>query len=410
MKLRHNPTETFQKIKLPASKSISNRLLVLKHLYFPKLSLRNLSDANDTKVMQRLLDEFEKKQILEVEDAGTAARFITALAATAQDEHIIQGTERMHQRPMAALIEALRNLGTHIQCIEKEGFLPIHIKKGTPKTEEIEISAEESSQFFSALLMIAPALKLPLKLKFIGSVHSAPYIEMTLSLMQNLGIPVSFLENGIQSNPFEPQKIKRSFHIENDWSSVAFFLEFLSFQEVGFTLNFEGLMSRNRSVQGDAVLMNWAPLLGCKAIQDKTGITFIKQKSISKLPDILNFSDHPDLALPLITAWVAHKKAFVVTGIETLKHKESDRIKALETELKKCGVIFTERGSNVHIDGSTFHLPEDISFSTFKDHRMAMSLAMLAFFGTVNIEEPEAVMKSFPAFWEQVKQIGIISE
>jgi 3-phosphoshikimate 1-carboxyvinyltransferase len=410
MKLRYNPTETFQKIKLPASKSISNRLLVLKQLYFPKLSLRNLSEANDTKVMQRLLDEFGKKQILEVEDAGTAARFITALAATAQDEHIIQGTERMHQRPMAALIEALRNLGTHIQCLEKEGFLPIHIKKGTPKTEEIEISAEESSQFFSALLMIAPAFDQPLQLKFKGKVHSAPYIKMTLSLMQNLGIPISFIEDGIQSNPFEPQKIKRSFHIENDWSSVAFFLEFLSFQEVGFTLNFEGLMARNTSVQGDAVLMNWAPLLGCKAIQDKTGITFIKQKSISKLPDILNFSDHPDLALPLITAWAAQQHVFVVTGIETLKHKESDRIKALEIELKKCGVIFTERGDEIHIDGSAFHLPKNISFSTYKDHRMAMSLGMLAFFGNIDIEDPEVVMKSFPSFWEQVSQIGIISE
>lgn len=409
MKLRYSTTEPFQEIKLPASKSISNRLLILKHLYFPNLSLRNLSEANDTKVMQRLLDEFGQIQILDVEDAGTAARFITALAATVEDEHIIQGTERMHQRPMAALIEALRNLGTHIQCLEKEGFLPIHIKKGIPQTDEIEISTEESSQFFSALLMIAPALKITLKLKFIGLVHSAPYIEMTLSLMQNLGIPVSFIENGIQSYPFKPQTTEKSIHIENDWSSVAFFLEFLSFQKVGFSLKFEGLSAKGISVQGDAVLMDWAPLLGCEVIRDNAGITFVKRESVSNLPDVISFSNHPDLALPLITAWAAHKLVFDVNGTDTLKHKESDRLKALETELTKCGVIFTERENGVHIDGRAFHLPDKISFSTYKDHRMAMCLAMLACFGSIDIEEPEAVIKSFPTFWEQVKQIGIIS-
>lgn len=410
MKLTSIQTGTLLKFNVPASKSISNRLLVLRHLYFPEMHITNLSDSNDTLVMQKLLSEIDQANMLDVQDAGTAARFILAVAAVQSVGVIIRGTARMHQRPMGPLINALKSIGSHIECLENEGHLPVKVTKGISKIDHLEVPSNESSQFFSALMMIAPALNQKIQLKTGDNALSRPYISMTGALMRELGMTIFEIDGGytIESHAADPEMIHMV--VENDWSSAAFLLEWLAFREIGTKVEIHGLSPFGISMQGDSILMKWAEWLGCEVLVENNGLTFVKSHSSIKLPKIIDFSDHPDLALPLITAWAALGCTFNISGVESLKHKESDRMRALETELAKCGVTFSQHDSFITIDGSAFSLKSGTVFSTYDDHRMAMSLAILAHFGDIEIENPDCVKKSFPSFWLELRQLGLKSE
>lgn len=406
MKIRFGKGKYSGVVRLPASKSISNRLLVLKQLYFPALEYFNLSTAHDTELMQRLVQNMGNSKDINVEDAGTVARFLLAMAALSEQTHHIFGTERMHQRPMTPLISSLREAGAEIVCLEKEGHLPVEIRGGNLQKDVIFIESGESSQFFSAMMMIAPSFKKPLKLIATGEKNSTSYIRMTLRMMQNLGLPVEMHENAFTSPPYSASTLPAPVYIENDWSSAAFFVELLSFLETGTVFQFPDLLPADLSVQGDAILADWAGWFGCDAQRQEDGMRFSKTGNFKELPNEINFADCPDLALPVITSLAAHKKSFFVTGVETLQFKESDRMTSLEAELNKCGVIFTCNESGYFIDGSSFKVYPNTKFSTYKDHRITMSLAMLAFFEPIEVEDPMNVRKSFSHFWDEVKNQG----
>jgi 3-phosphoshikimate 1-carboxyvinyltransferase len=383
---------------LPASKSISNRALIINALAGGKSQLHNLSDANDTQLMLRLVNATDK--VINVEDAGTTMRFLTAYFAITKQEKILTGTARMKERPIAILVDALRNLGAEVEYLEKEGFPPHEIKKfSEQKTNAIRIRGDVSSQYISALMMVAPILPSGLTLTLDGKVGSRPYIEMTASLMKHFGVESNVLADQII---IAPQNYKpEPFTVESDWSAASYWFAFAALAEKA-DLVLPKLLSD--SLQGDSAIAKIMDALGVKSEFEKGLLKLSKKESKSELH--YDFTDCPDLAQTVSVVCAAKNIKGFFTGLESLRIKETDRIKALQNELSKIGADLVEEDEAHWTLIPSTSLPGEASFLTYKDHRMAMAFAPLATLMDVSIERPEVVRKSYPNFWNDMKHVG----
>lgn len=382
---------------LPASKSISNRALILNALAGGNSTLSNLSNANDTQLMMRLISSQDTN--LNVEDAGTTMRFLTAYSAITGNSKIITGTERMKQRPIGILVDALRKLGAKIDYLEKDGFPPLSTKGFHGQTtNEISIKGDVSSQYISALMMVAPTLPQGLRIVFEGKVTSLPYIEMTAALMRQFGIALqlSTKEIVITHQNYHPVNLS----IESDWSAASYWYAFVALSK-NSSLELPNMTLR--SLQGDRVIVDIMELLGVKSEPRGNALLLIKKEHQAEFS--WDFTHCPDLAQTVAVVCAAKGIKGTFTGLESLRIKETDRIKALQIELKKLGASFLEENEKWILTPGT--LPSSTIFiQTYLDHRMAMAFAPMAAISNVTIEDMDVVRKSYPTFWKDVQSIG----
>ncbi|WP_339916863.1 3-phosphoshikimate 1-carboxyvinyltransferase [Yeosuana marina] len=386
-------------IEITGSKSESNRLLLLQALY-PELQIKNVSDSDDSQLMTKALRS--NGDIVDIHHAGTAMRFLTAYFAI-QDgrEVILTGSERMKERPIKILVEALQELGADISYIENDGFPPLKIKGKKIIKSRVNLEANVSSQYISALLLIASKLENGLELSLEGDITSVPYIKMTLSLLHEIGVQSSFVGNTITVKPLSNQPSK-TLTVESDWSSASYFYSITALSQIGTEIT---LSSYNeQSLQGDSALMTIYKHFGVSTVFKGNKVTLKKEKeTLGRLT--LNLKDAPDIAQTIAVTCFALGIACDLTGLHTLKIKETDRLVALKIEIEKLG-------GQVKITNESLHLPESqsiknmVSIATYNDHRMAMAFAPLALKTNIIIQHAYVVSKSFPTFWEDLKSIG----
>ena len=396
-------------INLPASKSISNRALLIQTMTGGKILPDNLSDCDDTEVIVAALKEMP--DVINIKAAGTAMRFMTAyLATTASGEHTITGTERMQHRPISVLVDALRHLGANIEYVNEEGYPPLRIQGKTLEGGYLEVVGSVSSQYISALLMIGPMLKKGLELKLIGEIASRPYIDLTLWTMKEFGADADWTE--VDTIVVKPTPYKeRKYLIENDWSGSSYWYEMLALAgDLDSEIKLEGLMDGSK--QGDSVVKYIFSLLGVKTEfastkSDKPTTVTLKSHHCL-LPRLdYDFTGSPDLAQTIVVTCCLMGVHFKFTGLASLKIKETDRIEALKTELRKVGYVLKDENDNTLIwDGERCE-PTYAPIDTYEDHRMAMAFAPIALkLPQLEINNPEVVSKSYPHFWEDLKKVG----
>jgi len=390
---------------LSSSKSISNRALLLKALSGPQSVVSNLSDARDTQLMSRLVKSGDK--VIDVMDAGTTMRFLTAYFSITGKNKILTGTARMKERPIGILVDALRTLGATIDYLDREGFPPIETK-GFPnqKTDSLEIFGNVSSQYISALMMVAPTLPKGLTIYLTGKIASVPYIQMTATLMAQFGvkssIDLSAQKIRINSTPYHPAHVV----VEADWSAISYWYGFTALAEEAKIIlpNVS-----EKSLQGDRVIADIMEWLGVQSTFVNNSLVLAKKNHFEKIT--WDFKDCPDLAQTVLPVCAAKGISGEFTGLESLRIKETDRIAALQNELAKIGAALTEpqTGNWILTPGKITGQP--ITIETYHDHRMAMGLAPWATQTELRIEAPEVVNKSYPGFWEDMKSVGFsISE
>lgn len=390
-------------LNIGGSKSISNRLLILKHL-FQSVSIKNLSSSQDTQLLAHAL--VSQDYTVDIHHAGTAMRFLTSYFAIQERKTVIlTGSSRMKQRPIQDLVQALQTLGAEITYLENPGFPPLKIIGTNLKKSEVEISARISSQFITSLLLIAGKLPSGLKIHLLGKITSRSYIEMTLETLNALGILSEFVENTITVQPFNENLTgQKKFEVESDWSSASYFYSFAAIgrKKIRMTSFF-----RNSS-QGDAAVTQiYAEYFGIKTLfePDHSEITLIPEEDFV-LPKhiILDMNNCPDIVQTVCVTAAALKIPFSISGLETLKVKETDRLKALHAELQKlgCSTVISENS----IQSTLFGMPDaHISIKTYQDHRMAMSFAPFCLIQEMTLEDKNVVEKSYPEFWRHVGQL-----
>ena len=391
------------RIVLPASKSISNRALLINALAGSGNLPQNLSDSDDTLVMLRALQQMSAT--IDIGAAGTAMRFMTAYLSVTSGQHVITGTERMRHRPIAILVDALRLLGANISYEGEEGFPPLRIV-GNNKLEggELTVPGDVSSQYISALLMIAPTLQKGLRLTLTGNIASRPYLEMTISMMREFGAQVEWKgDNTIEvlPCPYKPH----DYRIESDWSAASYWYEIVALSaDKDAQIDLVGL--HRESIQGDSRVRHMFSELGIETKfftePDGTEITrLIKGGSITSRFSY-DFTHQPDLAQTFVVTCAMLNIPFRLTGLQSLRIKETDRITALRTELRKLGYDIKEQGDSILFwDGERCQAEESPAIDTYQDHRMAMAFAPCVLkLDSLRINNPEVVSKSYPRFWE----------
>jgi len=395
----HIPSKEIDlQITLPASKSISNRALILNALAYSPYDIQNLSDCDDTRVTVKALDSNDTT--FDIGAAGTSMRFLTAFLAKTVGEWVITGSERMKQRPIKLLVEALNSLGARIEYMEKEGYPPLRIFGSALTGGEITLNGGISSQYISALMMIAPFMQEGLKIVLEGNVISVPYIHMTMSMMKEYGAKVSF-ENNIISIP--PQTYNPiQYTVESDWSGASYWYEILSLTGKGKVF-LAGLFQN--SYQGDSRVAGLFEQLGVSSEYKAGGVLLTaNDKKISKFE--YDFVDQPDLAQTFAVTCCLKGIPFHFSGLQTLKIKETDRIAALTNELRKLGFVLTEPAEGqLAWTGERCEQAGTISIATYEDHRMAMAFAPAALVYPIIIEHPEVVSKSYPGFWSDIQKL-----
>ena len=388
-------------VLLSSSKSESNRVLIINALSGNKAKLNNLSDARDTQTMQRLLSTTEF--VKDVLDAGTTMRFLTAYLAMTAEQNEITGTERMKKRPIKVLVDALNTLGANIEYLGEQGFPPLKIRKIVDqKTTKLSIPGNISSQYISALLMIAPRLDQGLVLELTGDIFSKPYIAMTLSLMKKFGVNHDWKGNIIKIDPQE--YVANEYTIESDWSGASYWYSVVALSDSG-SVKLMGL--RKDSYQGDIEIAKIMDSMGVHSSFVEDGVVLTKKNHATELT--LDFKTCPDLAQTVLTVAAAKNIKLNITGLESLRIKETDRIAALQNELSKIGAALTET-DNTWTLYSNFIITDKLVFDTYEDHRMAMCLAPLALLREITINDPLVVNKSYPNFWEHLEQAGLTVE
>lgn len=392
-------------IVITGSKSESNRLLLLQAL-FPKLNIENLSNSDDSKVMQQALER--KKEIVDIHHAGTAMRFLTAYFAT-QANTIVQltGSARMKERPIKILVEALNTLGADISYLENKGCPPLLIRGQNITNKEVTLNANVSSQYISALLLIAPKLKEGLQLTLEGKITSVPYINMTLDLLNQIGVQTEFHQNKITVFPKQDLEDIQTIRVESDWSSASYFYSCVALSSVGTELTLSSYKAN--SLQGDSVLAKIYMDFGVETIfKDNTILLKKTHENTSNKAYDLNRS--PDIAQTIVVTCLGLGIECQLTGLHTLKIKETDRLEALQVEIEKFGAQIDITDDALHLK-SIKSLKSNVLIDTYNDHRMAMAFAPLALITTLQINDANVVSKSFPSFWEDLKSIGFkISE
>lgn len=391
-------------VKLPVSKSEYNRASIISYLSGRKVVLKNYSDAADSVRMDDLISQISdgKSFYLNCGDAGTVVRFLLSLVSITYGEWTLTGSERMKQRPVGILVDALRKLGAEIEYLGSDGFLPVKVKGRNLEGGKICLDPGISSQFISSLMMIGPVLKNGIEIDFTSEPVSFPYIKMTASLMQQCGADLQIFENRVEVKPKYYSSCEIS--CENDWSSAAFFYA-LAAVNGGLKIKMNGL--RKNSIQGDAVVKDIFIFFGVETVFTNEGIEICKNNQFVSEPFSYDFTDCPDLAQSLAFTCAALRLSGKFYGLSTLKNKETDRIVALKNELEKCGMkCDVTENSLAFIPVSA--VPDSIYFNTYDDHRMVMScFVMASVCNEITIENYTTVNKSFPGFWENVS--GLIN-
>jgi 3-phosphoshikimate 1-carboxyvinyltransferase len=386
------------RVQLPASKSEANRALIIAALAGGESELQNLSEANDTQLLQRLLKS--ESETIDAEDAGTVMRFLTAYYAVTGQEKTLTGTERMCQRPIKVLVEALQELGAGIAYLGEAGYPPLKITgfKGSGK-KHLKVRSDISSQYISALIMVAPLLPDGLELELEGKISSRPYIEMTLALMKHFGVEASFEDNTITvpHQKYQPA----TFAVESDWSAASYWYSMVALaREADITL----LGLREDSHQGDKAIVEIMRRLGVHTEYKPEGVRLTKKHSEKRLS--YDFSNCPDLAQTIVALSAAIGVTLEMNGVESLRIKETDRIQALQIEVLGIGASLEERTPGIFQMTPTLLIKRELIFRTYEDHRMAMAFAPVALLQPVQIQEPEVVRKSYPRFWEDLEKLG----
>ena len=405
VKIDGSNVQSFKKIKISGSKSESNRILILK-AFFKNIEINNLSISDDTKVLYDALNNLQSK--INIGHAGTSMRFLTAyLSLLEGKKFILSGSKRMHERPIAVLVDALNNLGFNIRFLEKKGYPPLEIF-GTSNTKDVvKLNAHVSSQFISALALIGPSLKNGITIELDGEVTSKPYIEMTISMLNEIGVYSSFEKNIIKIK--STNNIKDcTYNIESDWSSISYF-----FSIVALSKNLELTFSsfNEKSFQGDINVCNYYKQFGVGFRFDGNDIIIFKRKNFINPKKIeINLNDNPDLAQTIIVTSFGLNIPTKLTGLSTLKVKETDRLIALNNELSKLGAKCIINNDSIEILKSDKLSFNDVTVSTYNDHRMALAFAPLALINPIKINNPDVVSKSFPEFWKILEKLNFYVE
>ena len=389
-------------IVLPASKSIANRALIIHALSYSPYPIENLSDSDDTRVMEQAFNS--NTNHFDIGHAGTAMRFLTAFLSQIVGEWTITGSDRMKQRPIGILVDALNKLGARIEYLENDGFPPLKIFGSHLKGCVLELDGSISSQYISALLMIAPTIENGLTLRLKNKITSRSYIEMTLKLMEQFG--VQYVWKGSEIRISEQKYRALPFSVEADWSGASYCYEMAVLAD---EVDMELIGLRTESLQGDAVISDWFRQLGIETLATETGSRLTKNGQMMPKFLQLNFIENPDVAQTFAVLCVMKNIPFHFSGLETLKIKETNRIAALQDELAKFGSQITEPAhGELKWDGTFPNRKQNIpEIETYHDHRMAMAFAPACqVFGPVAILDPMVVTKSYPGYWEDLKKLG----
>lgn len=394
-------------IRLTGSKSECNRALIISALSKGHVQVQNLSVAADTIILNQVLQVLydpaaAAAQVVDIGPAGTAMRFLTAFLSIQTGQFVLTGTERMKQRPIGILAEALQSIGAKIAYQEKEGFPPLQISGPFEQsTAQLKIKGDISSQYISALLMVAPVLPLGLTLEIEGELTSKPYVEMTLAMLEQVGIRHHWEDNTIS---ITPQAFREgTLYVEPDWSAASYWYAIAALADEA-SIFLPGL--NGYSLQGDSKITEIMANFGITS-QFKNGGVYVKKEAKKVERKIFDLKECPDLAQTIVVVCAALGHDATFTGLETLKIKETDRVLALQTELAKIGVRFIEKNFSYKLDCSGLHFPEQLFINTYEDHRMAMAFAPLALkIPKLEIEEKAVVDKSYPYFWDDLEKAG----
>lgn len=407
VQLTKTSTDVFGSVIIHGSKSISNRILIIRELSSSKCSVSNLSLSDDTQRLQFYIEKIATcgksgiPMIIDANNAGTVSRFLSAFLVYQEGVWLVTGNKRMKERPIQGLVDGLRMLNAKIEYADKQGFLPLRIIGSEISGGQIEVDVSESSQFISAIMMIGPYLYEGLKINFKGNPVSLPYIEMTQRLMQKFGAYVELNNNSVQI-----LKGKYQFHpcsIESDWSSASYWYEIVALAD-NAEIKIPGLAKN--SLQGDSILVEVYKLLGVTTNFYGDGITLTKSKKTTN-EFSFNFEGCPDIVPAVMATCAALGIKSVFKNIGHLAFKESNRIKVLALELKKIGASLTKNKASYTLTPGNFKASNDLTFKTHGDHRIAMCLAPLVLkYNNINICSPDVVKKSYPEFWEELKKLN----
>lgn len=393
-------------IVLPGSKSVANRALIIHALSYSPYPIENLSDSDDVRVMNEVINS--NSNVFNIGHAGTAMRFLTAFLSQIVGEWTITGSERMKQRPIGILVDALNKLGARVEYLENEGFPPLKIVGSHLTGCILELDGSVSSQYISALLMIAPTIEGGLTLRLKNKITSRPYIDMTLKLMEQFGVQSVWKGNEIR---IAEQTYKaRPFSVEADWSGASYWYQMAVMAD---ELDLELVGLTTESLQGDAQIAKWFQELGIDTVATERGSKLVKNGKALPKKLTLNFVENPDVAQTFAVLCVMKQIPFHFSGLETLKIKETNRIAALQDELSKFGARITEPAHGKLSWDGTFPLEKQAvpEIATYHDHRMALAFAPACqVYGPVAILDPMVITKSYPAYWEDLKKVGFVIE
>lgn len=408
MNLLLNPSLVNQNaiIKITGSKSETNRLLLLQAL-FPNITLTNTSNSDDSDVMTKALSINQQpiaNNLIDVHHAGTAMRFLTAFLAIQEGKEVtLTGSSRMKERPIKILVETLQRLGADVTYVENEGFPPLKIKGKKIIQNKVALPANVSSQYISALLLIAPKLENGLELTLEGEITSLPYIQMTLALLNEIGVETSFLNNVVIVKP-KFSIVNCQLSIESDWSSASYYYSIVALSEIGTQITLSSY--KKNSLQGDSALVEIYKHFGVETIfNQNNSITITKTNHCTLSIINCQLNNSPDIAQTIAVTCFGLGIACHLTGLHTLKIKETDRLEALKNELSKLGATISVTNDSLILERST-EIHQNSKITTYQDHRMAMAFAPLALKTSLIIENAEVVSKSYPTFWKDLKSIG----
>ncbi|WP_396602129.1 3-phosphoshikimate 1-carboxyvinyltransferase [Algibacter sp. R77976] len=387
-------------VQITGSKSESNRLLLLQAL-FPEFKLENVSNSDDSNLMTNALST--QSEVVDIHHAGTAMRFLTAYFSIKEGrETILTGSKRMKERPIKILVEALQELGAEISYEENEGFPPIKIKGSKLTKNKVSLKANVSSQYISALLLIASKLENGIELTLEGEITSVPYINMTLSLLDEIGVESSFIGNTITVKPKTESSKPKTLTVESDWSSASYYFSIAALSEVGTEITLSSY--KENSLQGDSALVGIYKHFGVSTVFNQNALTLKKETSNTE-PLTLDLKNAPDIAQTIAVTCFALGMPCDLTGLHTLKIKETDRLVALKTEIEKLGGEVKITDKSLHLSASK-DIKSMVPIATYNDHRMAMAFAPLALKTAIIIEDAMVVSKSYPTFWDDLESIG----
>ena len=388
-------------IAITGSKSETNRLLLLQAL-FPNITLANTSNSDDSEVMQKAL--IGNDEIVDIHHAGTAMRFLTAYFAVNEGrEVVLTGSQRMTERPIKVLVEALVQLGAKITYEKEEGYPPIRIKGQKITANKVSIPANVSSQYISALLLVAPKLENGIELTLVGEITSVPYIKMTLALLNDLNIETSFVGNVITVKPKKEVETK-VMTVESDWSSASYFFSLVAMAK---TASVALTSYKETSLQGDSALVEIYKQMGVSSKFEGDKITLTKQEGFDYKDITFDLNNTPDIAQTIVVTCLGLGIGCHLTGLHTLKIKETDRLEALRIELTKLGANISVTNDSLTLV-ATKEIKEEVRIDTYNDHRMAMAFAPLALKVPIVINNADVVSKSYPDFWDDLKKLGFL--